>query len=238
MNLQLRHLRLTMEANPSNPGLPGEPLDAEVTMDSDSSSTAQFQRLLESMKAGDETARAELLRWTGERLRHLTHRMLRHFPNVGRWEQTDDVLQNAMLRLYQTLGKLTPDSPRGFFALAATHIRRELIDLARHHCGPQGQGAHHATNAAVAGSGTALAPYERPEAREEPGSLAEWTEFHQQVEALPDEEREIISLLYYQELSQAEAAELLGISERTVKRRWQSARLLLHQLLGDGAGDR
>jgi DNA-directed RNA polymerase specialized sigma24 family protein len=35
----------------------------------------------------------------------------------------------------------------------------------------------------------------------------------------------------YQGLSQAEAAELLGGSERTVKRRWQTARLILHEAL-------
>ncbi|MBL8798147.1 MAG: helix-turn-helix domain-containing protein, partial [Planctomycetia bacterium] len=39
-------------------------------------------------------------------------------------------------------------------------------------------------------------------------------------------------LLFYQGLSQAEAAALLNVSERTVKRRWQSARLQLHDALG------
>ena len=33
------------------------------------------------------------------------------------------------------------------------------------------------------------------------------------------------------DLKQAEAADLLGIAERTVKRRWQSARLMLHEAL-------
>jgi DNA-directed RNA polymerase specialized sigma24 family protein len=35
----------------------------------------------------------------------------------------------------------------------------------------------------------------------------------------------------YQGLSQAEAAELLGVAERTVKRRWQTARRKLHEAL-------
>ncbi len=42
----------------------------------------------------------------------------------------------------------------------------------------------------------------------------------------------MFDLLWYQQLSQAEAAQLLNVSERTVKRRWASARLKLHDALG------
>jgi RNA polymerase sigma-70 factor (ECF subfamily) len=66
---------------------------------------------------------------------------------------------------------------------------------------------------------------------QEPSRLAAWTEFHAQTEALPEEEREVFDLLWYQGLPQAEAAGLLGVSERTVKRRWQAARLRLHEAL-------
>jgi len=52
------------------------------------------------------------------------------------------------------------------------------------------------------------------------------------VEALPDDEKEVFDLLWYQELTQAEAAALLNVSERTIKRRWASARLRLHEILG------
>ena len=61
--------------------------------------------------------------------------------------------------------------------------------------------------------------------------MAAWAEFHRQAELLPDEEREVFDLLWYQGLSQSEASELLQVSERTVKRRWQSARLYLHNAL-------
>ena len=70
-------------------------------------------------------------------------------------------------------------------------------------------------------------------AAEEPAELAAWAEFHAQVERLPDDERAAFDLLWYQELSQAEAAEPPGISLRTVKRRWASARLRLQGVLGD-----
>ena len=40
----------------------------------------------------------------------------------------------------------------------------------------------------------------------DPDRLAAWTDFHREVEALPAEEREVFDLLFYQGLSQAEAA--------------------------------
>src|SRR5262245_20688111 len=71
--------------------------------------------------------------------------MLKGFPKVHRWEQTDDVLQNAALRLHRTLQQMAVEPSRHFFRLAALNIRRELLDLAKHYYGPLGQGARHAT---------------------------------------------------------------------------------------------
>ena len=51
------------------------------------------------------------------------------------------------------------------------------------------------------------------------------------IAALPDDEREVVGLLFYQELPQAEAAALLHVTVRTVQRRWQSARFALHEAL-------
>jgi RNA polymerase sigma-70 factor (ECF subfamily) len=103
------------------------------------------------------------------------------------------------------------------------------LDLARHFYGPQGQGAHHATLGK--GRDSETPPYEKAHQSHDPSALAGWCEFHDQVRQLPHEEREVVDLLYYQELSQAEAAALLHISVRTVQRRWQSALLMLHQIL-------
>ena len=61
--------------------------------------------------------------------------------------------------------------------------------------------------------------------------LAAWGEFHRQVRELPAEEREVVDLLFYQELAQAEAAALLHVTVRTVQRRWQAALLKLHRVL-------
>jgi RNA polymerase sigma-70 factor (ECF subfamily) len=199
-------------------------------MTSLSHQTLQIQGWIERLKAGDDSARRELINCAVERLTHLTRRMLRNYPRVKRWEQTDDVLQNACMRLYRSLEQVTPDSVTGFFRLAAVNIRRELLDLAKHYYGPRGAGAKHATGVArdTEAPGAALEP---ADSEEDPARLEAWSEFHRQVELLPDEEREVFDLLWYQDLSQAEAAELLGVSERTIKRRWQSARLKLHDAL-------
>jgi RNA polymerase sigma factor (sigma-70 family) len=191
----------------------------------DSSDTGQ---LLDQLRAGDGEARSRLIAHACERLRCLARRMLKGYPGVQRWEQTDDVLQNALLRLCRALETVTPDSPRHFYNLAAQHVRWELIDLARHYLGPQGQGAKHHTDEAGQAPddpGGALSGW--PGEEGEPDSLEAWTAFHQWVEALPDEERDVFDLLWYEGLTQEEAAAVLKVSLRTVKRRWQSARLLL-----------
>ncbi len=130
------------------------------------------------------------------------------------------------------MGEVQPPTAADFFRLAAAQIRRELLDLARRYSGAEGLGAHHAS---LAGSGTASSAAAGPnpaDTTHDPDRLAAWTDFHREVETLPLEEREAFDLLFYQGLSQAEAAAVLDVSERTIKRRWQSARLRLVQTLG------
>jgi RNA polymerase sigma factor (sigma-70 family) len=196
--------------------------------------TVELQRWLDALRSGDDRGRGELVNHACERLRKLTRRMLKDFPLVRHWEQTDDVLQNALMRLYRALADVTPESLLHFYSLAALQIRRELRDLAKHYLGPEGQGASYYTREGA--NTSALHPAPEPRAHtEEPSTLQGWTEFHVQVEKLPEQEREVFGLLWYQGLSQGEAAEVLDVSVRTVKRRWQTARLLLYQSLqGDG----
>lgn len=189
-------------------------------------------RLLNLMRLGDEHARSELIAHACERLRCLASRMLKSYPNVRRWEQTDDVFQNALLRLCRALEATKPESVRHFYNLAALQIRRELIDLALHHKGPHADGANHHTD----GSGKAAddrggAIDGRADDSDEPDSLEAWSSFHERVNGLPDEEREVFNLLWYDELNQEEAATLLNVSLRTIKRRWQSARFKLAEAL-------
>ena len=103
-----------------------------------------LQSCLDRMKAGDPTARDDLIRMSYHRLDALVRRMLKKDDRVASWEQADDVLQNAALRLWRSLERVAPGSVAEFLGLAATQIRRELIDLARHYFGQQGAGQHQA----------------------------------------------------------------------------------------------
>jgi RNA polymerase sigma-70 factor (ECF subfamily) len=180
------------------------------------------------MRAGDLSARDEMLRAVSGRLERLARKMLGRFPGVRRWADTDDVLQNAVLRLLRALPGVQPDSMRAFFGLAAEQIRRELLDLHRHFFGPQGVGAKHASDGGL--NSPAPEPSDRTD---DPRDLDDWRAFHEEVARLPAEEREVMDLLFYHDMTQAEAAELLQVSVRTVQRRQDAALLRLHHLLKD-----
>jgi RNA polymerase sigma-70 factor (ECF subfamily) len=195
---------------------------------------AQIEHLLDRIRSGEKAARDELLAYVNERLRRLARRMLRDFPVVRGWEETDDILQNAQIRLWQALERLTPAGAREFYGLASLQIRRELLDLARHYAGPAGSLTRRAGGGPAGDADSTPPPAEEGATTHEPGRLAEWTEFHGQVDALPAEEQELFDLLWYQELSQPEAAAVLGVSLATFKRRWLSARRHLLQRLPGG----
>lgn len=182
------------------------------------STTTDLQHWIELLHAGDDRATHGLISRACERLRLLARKMLRGFPLVRSHEQTDDVLQSALLRLYRSLAEVRLDSLRHFFALAGSQIRRELLDLAKRN--------HQTTMPGEELDG--------PTEDDCPVDLAQWAEFHAQVDALPDEEREVVNLIWYEGMSQPEAAEVLGVSSRTVLRRWHAARLRLSRVLSDG----
>lgn len=189
-------------------------------------STTLTRQLLQRATEGDQAALDALIQRNCERLTTLTRRMLHGFPGVKRWTQTDDVLQNALLRLLRALQEVKPASPRDFLALATLQIRRELIDLARHLYGPEGIGRNHDSN--PQGNSTHDGLEIEADQNEEAASLLQWYELHQEIDALPEEEREVVGMVFYQGLSQAEAADLLNVSVRTVQRRWHAALWKLH----------
>jgi RNA polymerase sigma-70 factor (ECF subfamily) len=184
-------------------------------------------QLLPLAVEGDPAALDALVRHCGERLTILTRRMLGDFQRVRRWVETDDVLQSALMRLLGALQSVRPDTTKAFFALASLQIRRELIDQARHYFGPEGMGANLDSRALAGSSGSggpALVDVHRA-----PASLAQWKDLHELMDTLPAEEREVVEMLFYQGLSQAEAAEVLSVSLRTVQRRWHDALCRLHR---------
>lgn len=176
-------------------------------------------------------ARRQVIQLAGDRLEILARKMLRGFPRLRRWEQTGDVLQNSMLRLHEALVSIRPESVRQFFGLAATQIRRELIDLSRHHFGPEGDAANHHTDGYQLSPEALSTVDQSPDVSSEPTSLAEWSDFHEAVKQLPDSEREVFELHWYQGLDQKAVAKILGVTDRTIKSRWRNAKLLLRQSL-------
>ena len=194
------------------------------------------QGLLDRLAAGDERAADDLIAYAMERVRLLARRLLRDDPAVRRWERTDDVLQNALLRLHRAVKATRPATTRDFINLAATQIRRELKDLFRHHYGPEGHAAHHKSDPG-AGDGERLPLHEaQADPAAGPQTSARMREVHEQVEKLPDEVREVFDLIFYLGLEQAEVARRVGVSVPTVKRRYREARLLLYDALGGDDG--
>jgi RNA polymerase sigma-70 factor (ECF subfamily) len=190
--------------------------------------------LLSQAARGDEQAHGELLRHVGARLLKLTRRMLRGYPHLQRWEQTDDIYQTAVARLYQALTQMTPESAQHFWHLAALQIRRTLIDLARTHFGPEGQARHHHSDGALAREDAdAEIVRNAPQRSAEPVTLEDWTAFHEAVDRLPEGERDVFQLVWYSGLTQQETADTIGVSLPTVQRRWYAAQVSLYRALQD-----
>ncbi len=185
-----------------------------------------LQGMLARVRAGDLAARDELIRGCIDRLEQLVRKMLRSFPGVRRYEDTGDVLQESMIRLLRSLESVEVTSTRDFFNFAATHICRELIDLARHYQGPRGMGRHQSV-----GLDDTECPGGPDEAAAE--DLERWAELHERVMELPAEEREVFSLAFYHGWTQPRIAELFGVNERTVRRRLRQAVRKLTRQLGD-----
>jgi RNA polymerase sigma-70 factor (ECF subfamily) len=127
-------------------------------------------------------------------------------------------------RLLNTLQKLQPPTTRDFFNLAAAHVRRELLDLARRHSGRNRPGSVPLIDDSELGP---AAPDLLPA-----DELELWTRFHEAVERLPTIEREVFSLAFYHGWTQVQIAELFDVDERTVRRRWQTACHQLTRLVG------
>ena len=184
--------------------------------------TTTLGKWLDRFHAGDESAKATIFEHTGQRLESMARQMLANEPRIRRWVETGDLLQSVRIRLHRCLADAAPQDACRFYGLAALQLRRELIDLARSLFGPQGIGSNTAA--------FALDDQATNSKTADLESLERWAAFHEVIRQLPTSERKVVDLLWYGETSQAEAAELLGLSLATVKRRWQSARLKLCEL--------
>ena len=194
---------------------------------------------LERLQAGDDSARRKLLEISMRRLRLLAHKILDDIPSIRRFEDTDDLLQNSVVRLWKYLAERQPETPVDYFRLAACLIRRELIDLSRHHFGQRHSTVvfESPTSAGDQAVGPPCSHRESHDDLTDPQKLSQWTEFHEYVENLPEEDRSIFDLLWYQGLTMGETSELLGMPLRSLGRRWKSVRIRLYRDLLMDPGD-
>lgn len=187
---------------------------------------AALGRLREADPAARRAGADALVAIVAERLRYMARRMLRGYPTVRRFSETDDIAQGAALRLHRALATVTPACPRAFLGLVALQVRRELVDLARKFSGPESLAPHLDTDVIRDGGleicRTASAADDVAAAERE--SLARWVRFHEVAAGLPDEERGVFEMVWYLGATQAEIADVLGCSERTVRRRFEAAR--------------
>jgi len=189
--------------------------------------TAVIQRYLDALP-GDPAAEPiirELLDRAVGRLRllcathlHRSHQRLAKPPvNL----ETDELLGGVVAGLLTALRSVRPATVRQFFALASQHMRWQLNDVAR-------RLDEQPVAAALAESGVAAPPSSCDSCLTRDGRR-----MLRAIEGLPEPEREAFDLVRIQGLTHAEAAAVVGVSERTVQRRLNRARLLLAEQLDD-----
>jgi RNA polymerase sigma-70 factor (ECF subfamily) len=188
--------------------------------------TLAVQRYLDDL-AGDSPAEPvvrALLDRAVRRLHKLCATVLyRSYPRLTKPPlnlQVEEMLGAVVERLLKALREARPTNVRQFFSLACQHMRWELNDLARR---LDEQPAPVELNEGA---------MQAPPSSDSGLTLAERRIFAA-IENLPEDERETFDLVRIQGMTQTEAAQVLGVSVMTVKRRLNRSLQLLAVSLGD-----
>jgi RNA polymerase sigma-70 factor (ECF subfamily) len=201
-------------------------------------STAVLQGHLERAVTGDAEARQRLLELTRDRLMRHARRFLHgRYARLEPFAQTDDVVQQLYIKILQNQDRFWVNA-RGepvrtlaeYFGHTSAWLRDVLCDQLRKAYGRDDN--HPAVLPLDGGPSDTGLRHDPLSSTLDAQKLRRWTEFHEAVARLPDDLRAVFDLLWYQEMSQAEAAELLGVAVPTVKLRWMKARLQVQQALG------
>jgi RNA polymerase sigma factor (sigma-70 family) len=196
---------------------------------SEDRTTIAVQRYLEALANVQGDAPAEpivqaLLARSVDRLRLICGAFLaRSYPRLARPPlnlDSDELVSAVVERLLKALQAVRPTNVRQFFALANQHMRWELNDLARRLDEQEAAVALRESGiAAPDSSGSQLSPNSR--------------RILEAIEALPEEEREVFGLVRIQGMTQTEAADVLGVSPKTIQRRLNRGLILLADKLAD-----
>jgi RNA polymerase sigma-70 factor (ECF subfamily) len=198
---------------------------------SDEGTTVLVQRCLQELAQDSppEPIIRALMDRTVRRLHLLCATLLyRSYPRLTRPPlnlQAEELLGAVTERLLKAMRAVRPAGVRQFFALANQHVRWELNDLARRLDGrPPAMALSERQLPAPASSGSALTPDGR--------------RMLEAIGELPEDEREAFDLVRVQGITYTEAAEVLGVSAVTVKRRANRGLRLLTERLSDLRRDR
>jgi RNA polymerase sigma factor (sigma-70 family) len=166
----------------------------------------------------------DLLARSVRRLELLCRKLLvRSYPRLTKPPvnlEPEELLGAVVERLLKAMREARPTNVRQFFVLANQHARWELNDLARR--------LDKSTRAAPLNEALVPAP------ESSGGTLsADAVRMLDEIEQLPEQEREVFSLVRIQGMNQPEVAKLLNVSIKTVQRRLNRGVVLLTEKLAD-----
>jgi len=179
----------------------------------------EITRLLRDWRGGNQAALDQLLPLVYDELRRLAGRYLRREP-AGQTLQPTALVNELYLRLVDQ-PEVDWQNRAHFFAVAAQAMRFLLLDRAR-----SKQQAKHG------GGARQVELEETAVISAEPSTdLLALDEALTRLAVLDPRQGRIVELRYFGGLSTAEVAEVLGVSEITVKREWLKAKAWLYREL-------
>jgi RNA polymerase sigma factor (TIGR02999 family) len=176
-------------------------------------------QLMQAAEAGEGSARHELFAALYQELHRLAQRELRRCGNVLTLGATT-LLHEAYLNISGRDNVAFPDRPR-FMAYASRAMRGLVIDYSR------------SRQALKRGGGIEITslPTETPAAVADTQELERIGEAIEELAGLEPGLAELVDLKFFSGLSFGDIAGLRGVSERTVQRDWEKARIFLHRRL-------
>jgi RNA polymerase sigma factor (TIGR02999 family) len=181
---------------------------------------ADITRLLNAAAQGDGVAAQELLPLVYKELRQLAAaKMAREEP--GQTLQPTALVHEAWMRIGGLQGEARFENRAHFFGAAAEAMRRILVDNARR----KGRLKHGGALQRVDWTNLDVAIAENDDAVLAVSEALDKLAQHDSIGA------QLIKLRFFAGLPNVEAAELLGLSERTAKRTWAYARAWLFEEL-------
>lgn len=185
---------------------------------------SEVTRILSAIEQGDPKAPSQLLPLVYDKLRELAaHKMAQEKP--GQTLQATALVHEAYVRLVDVTHVQSWDSRGHFFAAAAEAMRRILIEESRRKKSLKRGGEYlrieldDATDESDAANSDDLLALDEALTR-----LAD----------VDEGAAELVKLRYFAGLTIQEAADVLGISSRTVKRNWAFARAWLQREIDRG----